>query len=322
MSATNLTKSNITNKDEEIDLAAIFSLFWRGKWIVIASTACFAAFSVWYALSLADTYESQVLLAPATEQKNVVPSQLGGLAALAGVNLGGGAAVDKTTLSIEVLKSRDFIMRFIDQHKLLVPLMAAERYVLDTEKLIINSDIYNEVEECWVRSVRPPKQVKPSLQEAHEFFINNVLSVEQDKMSGIVRISITSVSPLLAQQWLEWLIRDLNQEMRQLDIIQSELSIEYLQQQLDIVKLASLQESLFVLMEEQLGKLMLANVQKDYAFRIIDQPLVPEVKAGPKRALICIVITLLGGLFGLFLVIIFSLIKTARQKKSTVAENS
>ena len=48
-----------------------------------------------------------------------------GLASLAGVNLSGGGS-DKTALAIEVLKSREFISKYIDKHRILVSLMAAK----------------------------------------------------------------------------------------------------------------------------------------------------------------------------------------------------
>ena len=49
--------------------------------------------------------------------------------------------------------------------------------------------------------------------------------------------------------------------------------------------------------------MMLANVRDEYVFKTIDPAIVPENKSEPKRALICVLGTLLGGLLALIYVL-------------------
>jgi LPS O-antigen subunit length determinant protein (WzzB/FepE family) len=49
---------------------------------------------------------------------------------------------------------------------------------------------------------------------------------------------------------------------------------------------------------------MLAKVRQEYAFKTIDPAVVPEVKSEPKRALICVLGTLLGGMFAVLWVLV------------------
>ena len=49
---------------------------------------------------------------------------------------------------------------------------------------------------------------------------------------------------------------------------------------------------------------MLAEVKDEFAFKTIDPAVVPEEKTGPKRALICVLATLLGGMLGVALVLL------------------
>ena len=94
---------NIAN--DEIDLRELFTVIWQGKLIVIALTILFAVASVFYAISLPNVYKSEALLAPAEAQQQgglgALAGQFGGLASLAGVNLGAGGGVDKTQLALE-----------------------------------------------------------------------------------------------------------------------------------------------------------------------------------------------------------------------------
>lgn len=289
--------------DDEIDLRELFAAIWQGKWIIVITTAIFAVVSVLYALSLPNIYKSEALLAPVTEDSRMrLPGQLGGLAALAGVNLGAGGN-DKTTLAIEVLKSRDFIGRFIEKYDLYIPVMAAKGWQRDNNTLIIDSDIYNPESQQWVRKVKPPFQPKPSIQETYTEFMK-LLSVSQDKTSGMVKLSVQHYSPLLAKQWVDNLILEINNDMRERELAEAQRSIAYLNEQIVQTNLADARAMLFSLVEEQTKTLMLANVRSEYVFKTVDPAIEAENKAKPARALICILGVMLGGMLSVLIVLI------------------
>ena len=133
-------------QDDEIDLRELFSVIWRGKWIILVVTALFAVGAVVFAIKQPNIYKSEALLAPAAEEQggglSALASQFGGLASLAGVNLGGKGGTDKTQLAIEVLKSRQFTSEFIQKHNILADLMAAKKWNRDTDTLIYDEDDY------------------------------------------------------------------------------------------------------------------------------------------------------------------------------------
>lgn len=93
-------------QDDEIDLRELFAVIWRGKWIILAVTALFAVGAVVFAIKQPNIYKSEALLAPASEEQggglSALASQFGGLASLAGVNLGGKGGTDKTELAIQI----------------------------------------------------------------------------------------------------------------------------------------------------------------------------------------------------------------------------
>ena len=79
--------------DDEIDLRELFAVLWAGKVKIVAITAVFAVASVIYALSVPNQYKATALLAPAQQDSGGISGalgQLGGLASLAGVSIGGG----------------------------------------------------------------------------------------------------------------------------------------------------------------------------------------------------------------------------------------
>lgn len=289
--------------DDEVDLRELFNAIWAGKWIVIVTTFVFSVAAVFYALSLPNIYKSEVTLAPVAEESSLrIPGQLGGLAALAGVNLGSSGGGEKTGLALEILKSRDFISRFIEQNDLYIPIMAAKGWDRTTDRLILDPSIYNESSQQWVRNVKAPFQPKPSNLETYERF-NKLFSVNQDKTSGMVKLSVEHVSPYLAKAWVEKLVKAINEEMRTRELTEAERSIAYLNTQIAQTNIADVRTMLFSLIEEQTKTVMLANVRDEYVFKTIDPAVVSEKKAKPARALICILAVMLGGILSVLVVL-------------------
>ena len=290
--------------DDEIDLRELFTVLWRGKLLIVGVTLLFAIGAVVYALSLPNIYRSEALLAPATEAGGggSALGGLSGLAGMAGISLPGGGA-DKTALGLEVMQSRAFIERFIDQHELLVPLMAATGWNVQTGELLIDADVYDVVNQTWLREPKPPRQSKPSAQEAYGKF-QKVLAVAEDKKTGFVNLSVEHFSPIVAQQWVTWLVQDVNNVMREQEVSEAERAITYLKGQVANTSLTDLQAMFFELIQSQTETIMLAKVREEYLFKTIDPAIVPEQKYGPKRALICVLGTLLGGMLAVLLVLI------------------
>ena len=308
--SNNLNQANMPMQnniaDDEIDLRELFAVIWQGKWLIIAITALFAVASVVYAISQPNIYKSEALLAPAEQEGggglSALAGQFGGLASLAGVNLGGGSS-NKAQLAIEVLKSRQFTSDFIQKHNILPDLMAAESWNMQTNTVVYDSEIYDAQNDKWVREVDAPFKPKPSMQEAYKEF-SEILAASTDKESGMVKISIEHVSPYVAQQWVEWLIQDINKTMKQRDVLEALKSTEFLTQQLEQTKIADIRAVLYKLVEEQTKIIMFAKVRDEYVFKTIDAALVPEEKFKPKRALICVLGVLLGGMLSVMIVLI------------------
>ena len=301
-----------TTNEDEIDLRELFSVIWQGKWLIIAITAVFAIGSVIYAINQPNIYKSEALLAPAESEQGgglaALAGQFGGLASMAGINLGGGGGVDKTQMAIEVMKSRQFTSQFIQKHKILPDLMAVDKWNMSDNSITYDEELYNLSANTWVREVNAPFKPEPSMQEAYKVF-TQLVSVNSAKDTGMVTISVEHLSPAVAQQWVTWLIEDINSVMKERDVDEANRSSEFLTKQIASTNVADIRSILYKLIEEQAKTIMFAEVRDEYVFKTIDPALVPEEKAGPKRALICVLGTLLGGMFAVMLVLIRHFVK-------------
>lgn len=295
----------MTSEDSvKVNLSAAL---WNGKWLIVFTTGVFAILSVFIALSLPNIYRADALLAPMSSDNSnqglaSLAGQFGGLASMAGISLGG-SQTDKTVLAIESLRSRSFLMSFIEKHQLKVPLMAAKGWDSKRNELLLDADLYDVNTSTWVRVVEPPKQAEPSLWEAYDALME-VLIIERDKDNGLLKLSIEHYSPYIASQWANLLVQDINLYMRHKDSEEARKSINYLREQTEITDVLGMQTVLYQLIEEQMKTVMLAEVREEYAFAYVDPPMVPEMKYKPRRAIICIIGTFFGGFLACVVVLL------------------
>ena len=292
--------------DDEINLRELFTVLWVDKIKIIAVTAMFAILSVFYALSVPNQYKASVLLVPAQQQSGGISgalAQLGGIASLAGVSLGSGDS-SESQIAQRIMQSWSFIDDFIKSNNLEIDIFAAEGWDRASEKLNIDEDLYNSGTTQWlVKNEETNKVGMPSSWRLFETF-SEILSVSEDKKTGLVSMSIEYYSPQIAKQWLDMYISAINKHMQERQMAKVTRNIEYLEAQIAKTTIAEMQEVFYTIIEEQLKSKMLAEANPDYAFVVVSPSMVPEQKSQPKRALICILGTLLGGMLSILMVLI------------------
>jgi uncharacterized protein involved in exopolysaccharide biosynthesis len=292
--------------DDEIDLRELFSVLWAGKILIVAITAVFALVSVGYALSLANQYKASAVVSPAQSggsSLGAMAGQLGGLASLAGINIGSGES-NETQEAMEIMQSWGFMEAFIQTHDLQVPIYAAIGWDKGSNSLKLNSDLYDATSERWlIEDDESGENRAPSSWELYEKFRDRV-AVSQDKTSGLINISVEYYSPQIAKQWVDLFIITINDYMRARKLEQVNRNIEYLTAQIDKTAIADMREVFYQLVEEQTKSKMLAEASPEYAFVTVSRAMVPEQKSQPERALVCILGTLLGGMLSVLGVLV------------------
>jgi uncharacterized protein involved in exopolysaccharide biosynthesis len=292
--------------DDEIDLRELFGVLWAGKIKIIAITAVFAVASVIYALSVPNQYKATALLAPAQSGGGGLSGglgQLGGLASLAaGVTLGGGES-SEAQIAQEIMKSWSYIEGFIAQNNIAVEVYAAQGWSKGSNELQINDGVYDTENKQWLIENAAGVTGPPSSWSLFQTFSGR-LAVSEDKKSGLVSVSIEYYSPLIAKQWVDMYVESINRFMQQRQVTKVTRNIEYLQEQIGKTSIAEMQEVFYSIIEEQTKSKMLAEASPDYAFVAVGPSMVPEEKSQPKRALICILGTLLGGMLSVLLVLV------------------
>ena len=286
----------------EIDLLQLITELWNKKALIIFLTTIAAIISVLYSLSLPNIYRSQALLAPADSQSQGMSSGLGGLssiAGIAGISIPGTGDAKKTE-AIAILNSHQFLEEFINSHNLVVPIMASKGWDKESNKLIYNEKLYDAQKNQWL--VKDGKDLKPSIQETVKKF-RLMVSSSVDKKNGYLLIFADTYSPYISKQWVELLIVDINKYIMKADVERAEKSLEYLNSQINQTAIPELKQVVAQLIKKEQQTIMLSQSSPEYIFKVIDRPIVPELKLSPKRAIICIVGTITGFMIAVALVL-------------------
>lgn len=273
-------------QEEVVDFRVLFAALFAGRkliigCVVVGTLACIVA-----AFVITPTYQAAATLAPAraTGGEGLLDSlgQLGGLASLAGADLGKNDAL--TEESLAVLRSRTFTESFIKDRGLMPKLFHTK---------------WDAKRNAWKK---PPG---PTPARAYKRF-NKVRSVAVDKKTGLVTLQIEWRDRNEAAQWATELVARLNAEMRARAIRDAEASLRFLEQeQLNITAVAT-REALGRLTESQLKQRMLANVTEEYAFRVVDRALPPDADdpVWPRKSLLAAVGFVSGGVLGSLVVLL------------------
>jgi uncharacterized protein involved in exopolysaccharide biosynthesis len=288
------------NEIELIELIRTLLLAWK---TVVSVTVLCTGVAVAYALVAPDVFKAEALLAPVQEEQSGSTSalnQFGGLAAMAGMSIPNDSNVVQV---LATLNSGRFLQAFIERNKLLS---------------VLFEDIWDSENQTWiVESVED----QPSMQNAIGYF-KNILSVAEDKKTGLITLSIQWKEPEIAAKWANDLVDQLNEQLRNRAITDSKKRIGYLEQELAKTTLQDMRTVLYKLLESEKQKAMLANVNEDFALKVIDPAVAPENREKPKRKLIVALGGVCGGFLGIFVVFFAQYLQKLKSLNSQPQTNS
>ena len=226
------------------------------------------------------------------------------MANLAGINLQSSSGVGKEDLATEMIKSRGFFNHIAKLESVYANLTSVDSYDPISKKIIYDEKIYNPTTNQW-KLDENGNSLKPNLYKAYENYLFNV-KIIHDKKSGFLYLSFQHPSPVFARNFTSLIITELNLLMKNKDLAQSTKAIEYLYDQLINDSYIAINKSISSMIESNMYTKMMASIESEYFVSLVDKPYEPEFKVAPIRWLICIIGTLSGFIFSLFLSLILN----------------
>jgi uncharacterized protein involved in exopolysaccharide biosynthesis len=254
---------------------------------------------------LKDIYRSTAVLMPSSASNSGISSassSLGGIAAMTGIDIGSDS-IDKTKLANQLLISLDFYSKLYNSdNNFLINLIAADYYDKKLKKIIFNKRIYDSKNSFWLYYDKTSNK-KPSIQDTHGDFLA-IVNFEQDLKTKFVNISVQHKSPVFANELLKKIIYELNEQIRVFDNFEAKKSIDFIIDKSNDTTSATFRKTINDMYNSQLHKLMLTEVSDDYAFRIIETPVIPEKKFLPIRSLIVLLSAIMSGMLAILYILV------------------
>ncbi len=253
-----------------LDLVSAWAIVWAYKYLIIGVALVFGVVAAIIALTTTPVYRAEVIVTQVSSNGlgavSGLASQLGGIASLAGVNLGTGDGADPQRQA--VLVSRGLATEFVNRGGLAAVLLAKSKST-------------------------------PTLWSAVERFREGVLHVREDKLKGTTTVAIEWTDAGVAAEWANRYVALANEVLRKRAVSDASRNIAYLNEQLGKTTVVEMRRALYNLIENETKTLMLANARQEYAFSIVDLAVKPELRVRPKRTMMVLVGLVLGGLLGL-----------------------
>ena len=287
------------SNDNSVPLFELWQDLWSRRWLILVIVSLLEITAILVAVFAEPVYSSAIVVmkADTQEQKGILGSLASGLGDFAGILPGGfGGASDESYEAAAILLSRAFTESFIVDENLLP---------------ILFSDKWDPERGDW----RDPQDV-PSMNRAFSLFDRDIRKLDEDEYFGTLILTVEWYDRELAARWANLMVERLNERIRSTAVFEAESSLQYLNEELQKASILNLREAIYVLVQDQINKIMLANVRKEYAFKVIDPAVVADEGAyvWPNRTLLMGLGLFVGLSMGIFVALLLGAIDRARRQ--------
>ena len=315
--------SDFNYQEDEIDLLELFNVIWINRYKIIIFTSIVFVLSIVYSMSLPNIYQSKTILIPQGESKSSV-SQFSGIAALAGIDIGGdsGVSIDE---QLKIIKDDyAFMKKLVIKHKI-YDLITNDnldkqytfglgiRFIYDVKTGIKfwQKNKHNELDDDYIyETVRGLK---------------GLIKIDSDKKSNVITISVTHEVPYVAKKLVEIFLKEVSSHLRLIELENIDKKIGFYNAEVSKANELILKEQLTDLMSALIQKKVLLRASELYFLKQLTKPIVSNLKEkySPRRSIMVFLSSFLGlfiSVFGVFLIDYIRNIKN-NQKDSDVENN-
>jgi len=331
-----------------IDFSAFFKIIWKEKVWVVLITLVFAIGGVYYALTAREEFVSTGKILPEYQSKAGGLGQFAGLASLAGIDVssaaGGGSDAVRPDLYPDVLKSTPFFLELLKikvrtkDNKEMLFSQFYDTFVLDNKIEEKNTKIKFPTSNQYIAV---SYQTENNLKDLRER-----ISAVIDKKTGLITVTVKLPDPVVATLITDYGMNFLTNYITNYRTEKSKRDLNFLAERLDAAKGKYFNNQAkkaqysdqyqLSMMKLQTADLQRERIESEYkisstfyntllqkyeeaklkvqqetpVIKVLEPPVVPNKRSEPKRAIIVLIATFLGGIFG----IVFGLIRKKNYK--------
>lgn len=331
-----------------IDFSAFLKIIWKEKIWIVLITLLFAVGGVAYALLAREEFVSTGKILPEYQSKAGGLGQFAGLASLAGIDVssagGGGSDAVRPDLYPDVLKSTPYFLELLK-----IKVRTKDNKEMTFSQFYDTFVLDNDIKEKDTKIKFPSSNQYIAISYQTEKNLKDLrerISAVIDKKTGLITVTVKLPDPVVATIITDYSMNFLTNYITNYRTEKAKRDLNFLSERLDAakgkyynnqVKKAQYSDQYQLsMMKLQAADLQRERIESEYkisstfynsllqkyeeaklklqqetpVIKVLEPPVVPNKRSEPKRAIVVLIATFLGGIFG----IIFGLIRKKNYK--------
>ncbi len=260
------------SNNDEINLIDYIKVISRHRKMIIYIVAVVVVLTAIWSMVITPTYAAKTVLMP-----TIKPKEIGGGAEQVAMQLGLSVPTSPGTSEIVNILNSNALKEKVIRHYNLLPVFFKGDSLKETEN-----------QKIW-RGIR---------------YLERRMKVTNKQKEGIVELTFEFNDPNETALITQDIIDELNEYMSSEAKRVAETNKKYLESDVNTVSDPFIKDKIFNLIAQQAEMAVMAEAKENFAFKVLDPPMVPDRRIRPKRGqmvMISFVTSLFAGIFAAFL---------------------
>lgn len=297
-------------EEDEIDLRELFSTIVAGKKIIFSITLFVVSLTLVYALKLPNTYTSSAVLIPTESDKSSSLGGLGGLAAMAGVSIGGSSSMTPDVAFNSLLNNNEFMQEFIANNGIL------EYYNrVDFDKGYVFALGFRGIYELFQSEKEPIEDREKAIYQLTKDIKSN-FSITADKKTGLITVSYSDFDRSYAPKMVAMFLKDASAYLVNNNLTNVNKKLHYFEKEMAQTQGFELRQSLSSIISKIVQEKVMMQSKQYYQCDLLTAGQEPYIldKTKPKRGLILVVSFVTSIILGVFVVFFLNFIRSQKEE--------
>lgn len=311
---SNMHDKDLMVEEDEIDLRELWQTIKNGKKTILITTVLIVSLTLVYVLKMPNVYKSSAVLIPVESDKSSLGS-LGGLAAMAGISIGGGGSMTPDVAFNSLLNDYDFMKTFVVKNKIVEHYNAA-----DIDKNYVFALNYRGLYDLFKSEPKPNEKDKQQLIYETVKLVQDNFSISNDKKTGLISVTYSDSDRKYPPVIINTFLKNASKYLvdNNLNIIDSKL--KYFQKEMTHVENFELRKNMSSMISNILQEKVVTQSKQYYKCDVLTKPSIAYIKdkSKPKRGLIVVVAFVTSIILGVFLVFFLEFIRSSKEDERTI----
>ena len=309
-----MSKTELPEINDEIDLRELFLALWRGKYIVFLVTILAIVCASFYLRNSERKYSVQMVLKPVVAEASAPNlSGFSGLASLTGISLPSSSGSDFTTYQ-KLIFSEEVAEKIFTDKELVEKLFRGE-WSSDTQSFEApksgNIGKLKQKVKLLLTGAEKGKYIPPNAKRL-SMLMASTFSISVGSGTGFITISTETSKPEIILELMSNASQETDKLLKERFLVTAEATLEFYYQKLLTSRSPEHREALAKLISAEDQKLMLASKSSNFVAELLTTPSVSLYPISPKSSLVLALGLVLGFFLGSAIVLIRAFIKVPR----------